>query len=89
MAKRLMSDRLRILELATEYPALLHSFFNNLANSPASIAQFLKDHSPLPGHVALPDAPFWSPAQACFLREALAQDNDWAQQADQLNKALR
>jgi hypothetical protein len=54
-----------------------------------SIAQFLQTHSPLPGPVALPDADFWSPAQAAFLRESLQQDNGWAQQVDALNEALR
>ena len=54
-----------------------------------SIAQFLQTHSPLPGEVALPDAPFWSDAQATFLRESLSQDNGWAQQVDALSEALR
>jgi hypothetical protein len=54
-----------------------------------SIAQFLQTHSPLPGWVALPDADFWNPAQAAFLRESLQQDNGWAQQVDALSEALR
>lgn len=54
-----------------------------------SIAQFVQKHSPLPGHVALPDADFWRPAQATFLRESLQQDNGWAQQVDALSEALR
>ena len=60
-----------------------------LPNDEASIAQFLQDHRPLLGDVALPDAPFWSPAQAAFLSETLQLDNDWSQQVDQLSKALR
>lgn len=55
----------------------------------ASIAQFVQTHSPLPGAVALPDADFWSPVQAAFLRESLLQDNDWALQVDALSEALR
>ncbi len=55
----------------------------------ASIAQFVRTHSPLPGDVGLPDAGFWSPAQAAFLRESLLQDNGWAQQVDALSQALR
>lgn len=68
-----------------------HDLFAQLGllNDPDSITQFLKDHSPLPGDVALPDAAFWSPAQAAFLNETLQQDNDWSQQVDQLSKALR
>lgn len=56
---------------------------------PTSIAQFVQIHSPLPGVVGLPDADFWSPAQATFLRESLLQDNGWAQQVDALSQALR
>ncbi len=55
----------------------------------ASMAQFVQAHSPLPGAVGLPDAEFWSPAQATFLRESLQQDNGWAQQVDALSLALR
>jgi hypothetical protein len=54
-----------------------------------SIARFLIDHTPLAGDVRLPDAVFWSSAQAAFLRDALLQDSDWAEPADQLNQALR
>jgi Protein of unknown function (DUF2789) len=73
---------------------LRHAFHDlfaqlGLPDDAASIAQFLKDHSPLPGHVALPDASFWRPAQAAFLNESLQEDNDWSQQVDQLSKALR
>jgi len=54
-----------------------------------SIAHFLAMHSPLAGNIKLPDATFWSPAQATFLREALLQDSDWAEVVDQLSEALR
>ena len=40
-------------------------------------------------HIDLPEAPFWTPAQAAFLRESLLQDTDWSQQVDQLSQALR
>jgi hypothetical protein len=36
----------------------------------------------------LADAPYWSPSQAAFLREALSQDAEWAVVVDQLSKAL-
>ncbi|MCW5637448.1 MAG: DUF2789 family protein, partial [Rubrivivax sp.] len=32
---------------------------------------------------------FWSPAQARFLREEVAEDADWAELVDQLNLMLR
>lgn len=60
-----------------------------LPNDPAAIRQFLIDHAPLPNGIRLPDAPFWSPSQALFLKEALLQDSDWAELADQLSEALR
>lgn len=34
--------------------------------------------------VALPDAGFWTPAQAHFLRRALAEDSDWSEVVDVL-----
>ena len=51
--------------------------------------QFLAAHTPLAADVRLPDALFWTPAQAAFLREALLQDSDWAELVDQLSEALR
>lgn len=60
-----------------------------LPSDEPGIAQFLKTHRPLTNSIKLPDAPFWSPAQASFLREVLLQDSDWAELADQLSQALR
>ncbi|MCM2295193.1 DUF2789 domain-containing protein [Rhodoferax sp.] len=54
-----------------------------------SIEQFIGSHSPLAPEVKLPEASFWTSAQATFLREACVQDADWAGLADQLNVALR
>lgn len=70
---------------------LFHELFAQLG-LPAdeqAIAQFLRAHSPLAADIQLPDAPFWTPAQAAFLRESLTQDAQWALLADQLNAALR
>ncbi len=55
----------------------------------AGIEDFLRQHAPLAGDIALPNAPFWSPAQAAFLREEWREDADWAELVDQLNLALR
>jgi len=60
-----------------------------LANDANSIASFLAKNASLPGHVSLPDATFWSPSQAAFLREALAENADWAEVVDKLSEALR
>ena len=54
-----------------------------------SIAKFVKTHTPLAGDIALPDANFWTPAQAAFLREKWLEDADWANRIDQLSEALR
>jgi hypothetical protein len=54
-----------------------------------AIQQFIATHAPLASEIALANAAFWTPAQALFLREALAQDADWAELVDQLNAALR
>ena len=68
-----------------------HALFAQLGlpSDAPDIAHFLALNSPLPGNVLLPDAPFWSRAQATFLREALQQDADWAAPVDQLSQALR
>ncbi|MDM7457105.1 MAG: DUF2789 domain-containing protein [Tepidimonas sp.] len=60
-----------------------------LSNRDEDILQFIANHRPLDPEVDLPDAPFWSPAQASFLREALEQDSSWSELVDQLNAALR
>lgn len=60
-----------------------------LPSDPDSIEAFIRTHSPLPDDVKLQDAPFWTPAQAAFLREELQEDADWAELVDVLNVALR
>ena len=60
-----------------------------LPNDDQSIARFLARHTPLPAGNRLPDATFWTPAQATFLRESLSQDSDWSGVVDQLGEALQ
>lgn len=60
-----------------------------LADDGDSIQAFIKAHAPLPHEIKLVDAPFWTEAQAAFLREELAEDADWAELVDQLDAALR
>ena len=55
----------------------------------AGIEDFLRQYSPLAPDIELPNAPFWSTAQAAFLREEWREDADWAELVDQLNLALR
>jgi len=54
-----------------------------------SIAVFIKSNGPLDEQVQLADAPFWTRAQADFLREAILYDADWAEVVDSLSLALR
>lgn len=60
-----------------------------LGSSDEEIEAFLREHTPLTTGVLLSDAPFWSPAQAAFLREARESDSDWSEVVDALNLALR
>jgi hypothetical protein len=80
---------LRIIMTHTQHH--FHQLFEQLglANDAEGISQFIRQHAPLPAEVSLADAPFWNPAQAAFLREALLQDADWAELVDQLNLAFR
>lgn len=73
--------------------ASLHTLNNlfaqlGLANSDAEIDHFIKTHSHLAGYISLADAPYWTPAQATFLREEILKDADWAEVIDQLNARL-
>lgn len=54
-----------------------------------SIEAFIRRHAPLDEHTPLAEAPFWTDAQAAFLREAIAEDADWAEVVDHLDAELR
>lgn len=74
--------------------AQFHRFselFNQLGlpTDVVNIQSFLITHSPLPSHIRLEDATFWTGAQANLLREEILIDADWAEVVDQLNAALR
>lgn len=60
-----------------------------LPSDEQGIRGFIATHTPLAADLALPEAPFWTVAQAAFLREELLEDADWAEVVDQLNLALR
>jgi len=75
-----------------EHP--FHSFSElfkqlGLGSSDEEIEGFLHEHTPLPMGILLSDAPFWSSAQAAFLREAREADSDWSEIVDALNVVLR
>ncbi|MFN4326175.1 MAG: DUF2789 domain-containing protein [Azonexus sp.] len=54
----------------------------------AAIEQFIARHRPLPAGMPLAEAPFWTPAQAAFLRDEWLEDGDWAEVVDELNLRL-
>ena len=66
----------------------LHSATHVLGHEIAAAAH-IPGRTALAQGVTLADAPFWSPAQASFLREELAEDADWAEVVDELNLRLR
>ena len=72
-----------------ETPITLENLFNQLGLDAdrASIEQFVADHF-LAEDVKLVEAPFWSPAQASFLKEKLLEDGPWALAVDELNVRL-
>ena len=59
-----------------------------LPDDVGSIEAFIAAHRPLPAGVALADAAFWTPSQAQFLREEIADDADWAEIVDTLGNLL-
>ncbi|MBL8250803.1 MAG: DUF2789 domain-containing protein [Candidatus Competibacter sp.] len=54
-----------------------------------AIGAFIREHRPLPEEVSLEKAPWWTPAQAGFLKEAFRADSDWVMAVDELNVMLR
>jgi hypothetical protein len=59
-----------------------------LPADPAEMDGFIAAHGPLPAGMLLHDAPFWTRAQAAFLREGVLEDSDWAEIIDVLNEQL-
>ena len=60
-----------------------------LPSEVSAIERFFETHRPLPGHLALHEAAFWTTGQADFLREEILDDADWAAVIDELNAKLR
>jgi hypothetical protein len=50
--------------------------------------KFLREHRLFEDQV-IAQADFWSPSQAAFVMEAIAEDSDWSELVDQLDAALR
>ncbi len=60
-----------------------------LPADPEQIEKFIASHRPLADSVTLAEAPFWSPSQARFLSEMVAEDADWASAVEHLDVLLR
>ena len=60
-----------------------------LSEGPDDIAAFIAEHRLNRAAGPLADAPFWTPAQAAFLTEAIEQDSDWCEAVDELDRLLR
>ena len=69
----------------------LEALFNQLGleSSSGAIDSFVNSHKPVPANIELHKADFWSPSQATFLRQTIAEDADWAEIVDQLDAMLR
>lgn len=59
-----------------------------LPDDAAAIEAFIAEHRPLPRAIHVADARFWTPSQAGFLREKIAEDADWAELVDILGALL-
>lgn len=59
-----------------------------LPHDPVAIDNFVIAHKPLDAKTTIWEAPFWSSAQASFLKEAWEADADWVDAVDELNTLL-
>ena len=69
---------------------ITHLFIQlGLPSSKDDIQNFIQSHRLQDTGLALSEAPFWTAAQAAFLREQIVEDADWAVVIDKLNTSLR
>lgn len=71
---------------------LMHTMPNlflqlGLNNDEQAISDFIR-HNQLFDNEPLQNAHIWTPAQAAFIEECLAEDSDWAEVVEQLNVLL-
>lgn len=69
----------------------LNTLFEQLGlpNDDANILAFIQAHKPLPPAIEVAHAPWWTATQSDFLREAIAENADWAIVIDQFSELLR
>ncbi len=68
----------------------LNALFEQLGlpSSDGEIRAFIQEHQALTPATCLSEAKFWNPSQAAFLKEAIAEDADWARVVEELNLML-
>ena len=59
-----------------------------LSGDIVQINRFLKEHR-LFENQRIEQADYWTPSQAAFLQQTIAEDSDWAEIVDHLDAALR
>ena len=69
----------------------INSLFEQLGLSASdeAIAAFIAAEDNIPAPVPLYDGAMWNASQSALLREAVADDADWAEVVDQLDVLLR
>ena len=60
-----------------------------LPSDAAAIKTFIHGRRPLDPWIPLHQATWWTPAQAAFLAQAIEDDSDWVEPADELDALLR
>ena len=60
-----------------------------LGDSDSEVNKFIVEQPAIPGDTPLHKGTMWNASQASFLREAVADDADWAEVVDQLDAMLR
>lgn len=71
-------------------PKSLSGLFRQLGlpDDDKSVEDFVASHNAPPAGGPIWDEPFWSPAQAAFLKEAWEADSDWVEVIDELGALL-
>lgn len=59
-----------------------------LPHDRGAIDSFVAAHRPLDANTTIWEAPFWTAAQASFLKEVWEADADWVEAVDELNTLL-
>ncbi len=59
-----------------------------LPSADSEIERFIESHRTETGLDPIEGAQFWSPSQARFIQQALADDSDWSEVVDELNILL-